>query len=340
MSALASSVILPGEEILSEHPVIMNKVINDADFRADTEHIWPEFNQTLLDSLPINSQKEVKRLAATVGGPDFTSSALSTNQFLVEINNVKHSALLPMVSRLNHDCRPKWVHLHVFSSFELIYITSVAYTFSQNTLTMSLRTLRRVEANEELTISYIPSDRMTTQDRIKRLDAWGFRCLCHQCTMRKYLADESDHRIEIFRGVQKELEALWKRVKDADETGPTVDYDEVHEQVEYLVTLIQQERIFQALSRAYTLGARILSRSSFHQLQTGHPSNTRSVPQGQPPLTPDQIYIILKYITLAVESGLATFGESFGSSYNQLIRIERDMHEMLVQWDRIRLQHS
>jgi hypothetical protein len=107
MSVLASTVILPGVEILTEHPVLVAKAIPVEYFRKDTADLWPMLNQTMLDSLPAGAQKEVKALAANVGGPDFASSVLATNTFLVEINGVNHIALFPMISRLNHDCRPK-----------------------------------------------------------------------------------------------------------------------------------------------------------------------------------------------------------------------------------------
>ena len=107
MSVLASTVILPGVEILTEHPVLVAEMIPHHHRRKDIEHLWPLLNQTMLDSLPAGAQKEVKALAANVGGPNFASSVLATNTFLVKINGVDHIALFPMISRMNHDCRPK-----------------------------------------------------------------------------------------------------------------------------------------------------------------------------------------------------------------------------------------
>jgi hypothetical protein len=108
MSVLASSVILPGTEILSEHPALLTRIHEPEDYvRKEVREVWTRLNHTMINSLPERTQKEVNELAASVGGPDTTSSIVATNAFQVEIGGVKHAALFPMISRMNHDCRPK-----------------------------------------------------------------------------------------------------------------------------------------------------------------------------------------------------------------------------------------
>jgi hypothetical protein len=65
---------------------------------------WTKKNQTLLNALPASAQRKVIALVAGVGGPHFADAVTATNTFLVEINGLNHTALLPMILRLNHDC--------------------------------------------------------------------------------------------------------------------------------------------------------------------------------------------------------------------------------------------
>jgi len=320
MSVLASSVILPGSQILIEHPAIFTKLIEPADFTEETTPLYTQINQTLIDVLPDRTQREVLELAASVGPSHVPSSVLATNSFQVEINGVKHAALFPMVSRFNHDCRP-----------------NIMYMFSPSTLTMTLRALRRIEASEELTISYVPADRLKSAERLDFLNGWGFRCLCHQCTLPDYLVEESDNRIESIGKLRRELDAIWNFVKEGEKTGKDpvgelgLHFEEVEKKFEYYLTLSSLERVVHTLPNIYLLAARLLSRS-----RPLHPSESSASQIPQPPLTIAQIHIVLKYITLAIESGLNTFGKNWGTSYNELIRLERKMQEMLEVWEQVR----
>jgi hypothetical protein len=220
----------------------------------------------------------------------------------------------------------------------IVYPTSVVYVFSPSMLTMTLRTLRRIETSEELTISYIPTDRLKTAERLDNLDVWGFRCLCHQCTLPDYLADESDHRIQIIGGLRREFESTWKIIKERETEGrkdaaPAIklDFEELAQQMEYYLTLLELERLVHILPHAYLLAARLLSRA-----RSSSPASPPTASPGSQAqdlsLTPAQIYVVLKYVTLATGSGLNTFGKNWGASYNEMIRIESEMQEMLMAW--------
>jgi hypothetical protein len=203
-------------------------------------------------------------------------------------------------------------------------------------MTMHLRAVRRIEVSEELTVSYIPSDRLKTSERTESLLSWGFRCLCHQCTLPKYLADESDHRVDIIGGLRRQLEEFQDILSEENERAnyllSKLDFDEVHAQLEYYITLLLQERIIQPLASAYFRSAMLLSR-----VKSSGTSNAY-LKEGSPRLTIEQIFVILRYISIAVDTGLTVFGKNWSKSYNQLIALESEMQELLFQWDRLNMQ--
>jgi len=333
LSVLASRRIEAGTQILIEHPVILSQFIPPEEYRDDTAELWPRLNGTLLDALPEGAKNEVRRLSGAVdprsgkGDGALVSRVLATNSFRVDLVGKEHAALFPMVSRMNHDCRP-----------------NVAYAFSTTRLTMSLRAVRSISEHEELTISYIPSDRFVTSERKERLRAWGFECACSLCSGEEWIQSESDERVRRLNGVRRSLEALWKVVKEREKNGEEIDnnhnhgidFEEINSRVEYLLTLLKIERSDQSISGVYLLAARLLSRASTTTTSClDHSAQSQKHSPSTPPLTPTQIHKIFTYLSLATASGLNAYGKSWGASYNDALRIERRLEGMLLRWEEL-----
>jgi hypothetical protein len=72
-------------------------------------------------------------------------------------------ALFPTVARINHQCTPNChAHYCTYTGAQVVY------------------TLREIEANEELTISYFDMT-MSIANRQVRANSWGFTCTCPAC---------------------------------------------------------------------------------------------------------------------------------------------------------------
>lgn len=71
-------------------------------------------------------------------------------------------ALYPSASFLNHSCHPNLIDTRVGT-------------------TIIFKLLKNVKKNEELLISYIPSDNVDCEIRQKDLKEWFFDCLCERC---------------------------------------------------------------------------------------------------------------------------------------------------------------
>ncbi|KAL2268232.1 hypothetical protein VTJ83DRAFT_3078 [Remersonia thermophila] len=107
---------------------------------------------------------------------DQVENILRTNGFSTKLGGAPHIALYPVVSRINHGCQPN------------------AYTlFKPETLQVSIRAARDLEAGEEITHSYIPIG-APTSERAKRLSRWGFTCRCSLCEADAEAREASDKR--------------------------------------------------------------------------------------------------------------------------------------------------
>ncbi|KAK1760039.1 N-lysine methyltransferase SMYD2 [Echria macrotheca] len=124
--------------------------------------------------LPQRDQDRLLRMARQEKGYILTD-IFQTNSFSISVEGVPHAALYPVIARVNHECRPNCIT-----------------RFSSQTLAMEVVAHRDIQPGEEITISYIPLN-MQSQQRLQKIQSWGFNCSCSFCADERKLA-ESDRR--------------------------------------------------------------------------------------------------------------------------------------------------
>lgn len=96
------------------------------------------------------------------------SSIFESNAFNIgeeDEDGVVMSAIFPLASRFNHECKP-----------------NVAQTWNENIKSLTIHTVRAVKKGEELCGSYVPLCRPSAS-RTEELRAYGFDCKCSVCSM-------------------------------------------------------------------------------------------------------------------------------------------------------------
>ncbi|KAI0754279.1 SET domain-containing protein [Daedaleopsis nitida] len=93
-------------------------------------------------------------------------------------------------SRLNHSCRP-----------------NVCRSWNIDTQEMAFRTLRDVQAGEELCMSYVDVDVLATrkQRKAELEEAFGFKCACEACTLEGEEGVDSDRRRVAVKRLYEEV---------------------------------------------------------------------------------------------------------------------------------------
>ncbi|KAM7212239.1 hypothetical protein V8F06_012375 [Rhypophila decipiens] len=123
---------------------------------------------------------------------DEVENVVRTNSFSTTLGEDEdHMAIYPLVSRINHACKP-----NAFTRWILR---------SQST---SIAALRDIEPGEEITISYLPLG-LTHSERQRRLQRWSFTCSCSLCKAPQETISTSDkQRTEIEDARDKAIEAF------------------------------------------------------------------------------------------------------------------------------------
>ena len=182
-----------------------------------------------VDSLPPSSQRLFWGLLGHFNA-DPVDDRIHTNIFEVTIAGVSQSALLPEIAMMNHDCRP-----------------NAAYFWDTRTMTHYVHAIQDILPGEELTISYIDSEK----DRARRMKLlkrnWGFQCSCSACTAHPELVAESDSRLH-------QIASLYKALDDW-----TPNTSATPQAAELLISLYQQERLHTSLATAYKYAAEVYS---------------------------------------------------------------------------------
>jgi hypothetical protein len=84
--------------------------------------------------------------------------------------------LFPKIARINHSCRP-----------------NASYYWSDKLNKRIVYAARKIEAGEEIFVSYIPL-LLAQEHRQKHLDRYGFKCTCEACAQAQSARDTSDNR--------------------------------------------------------------------------------------------------------------------------------------------------
>ncbi|KAK3321969.1 hypothetical protein B0H66DRAFT_638475 [Apodospora peruviana] len=160
---------------------------------------------------------------------DEIENVLRTNAFHTILGGMPHMALYPVVSRINHACKPN------------------AYTrFIPRTLSVSVGASRDIKPGEEITISYVTVGQ-TTAERHKALKHWGFECQCDLCTSSEQEIAASDAR-------RREIDDLRGQAAAAYQEGKPYQALRLTRQV---LGLIPSEELFPLYSEQYENIARI-----------------------------------------------------------------------------------
>lgn len=120
MSALASRTLHPGDLVIQEHPSSIIQMGLEEHF---SPNISASLQRRMIDRLPEGTKKGIWDLHGWKKDVDELVSKIHTNSFELYLDGEtegqenreededaekeKHYAVVPEVSRLNHDCRPK-----------------------------------------------------------------------------------------------------------------------------------------------------------------------------------------------------------------------------------------
>jgi len=98
------------------------------------------------------------------------------------------AGVFPEASRFNHDCCP-----------------NVAQTWNERLGCLTLHTVRRIEAGEEMCDSYVPLCQSSTA-RQEELRAYGFDCMCSVCSRNVEALEKSDEQRRVIHRLGEDLE--------------------------------------------------------------------------------------------------------------------------------------
>lgn len=222
---IANKTLFRGDQIFASTPLLLTDP--DAYKLAEPERL--DLLYRGVETLPEASRELFWELLGHFKG-DPVDGRINTNNFEVVVDDISQAALFPEIAMLNHDCRP-----------------NAAYFWDEETFTHYVHAMRTIQPGEEITISYIDSEKPRAH-RMRRLERnWGFKCDCSACT-----AHPSPHR-RVRRTPQphhparrppQRLDALVARHP---------------EMAEALVSMYDQERLWAYLATAYKHAAEAYS---------------------------------------------------------------------------------
>ncbi|OIW27617.1 SET domain-containing protein [Coniochaeta ligniaria NRRL 30616] len=155
---------------------------------------------------------------------------MRTNAFSITLNDRPWMGLFPLISRMNHACKPN------------------AHTrFSQRSLVMSAVSLRDIGPGEEITISYAEFGTMYGQRQHSLLHNWGFRCTCALCTAPSEELVTSDRRRGRIGEIRQEVVELVQAKK----------FERAISMSKEMIDLVLEEELVAHLGEHYEVLARL-----------------------------------------------------------------------------------
>jgi len=151
-------------------------------------------------------------------------------------NSGTEIGLFPKIARINHSCRP-----------------NASYYWSEKLNKRIVYATRKIEAGEEVFVSYIPL-LLAAHDRQKQLDRYGFKCTCSACAQdgtEKIASD--DRRVTIqkaFVDFEPQLTFEYPKGQQARQQARQNAKASLH-----LTELVHQEALADYYAKAYRVAA-------------------------------------------------------------------------------------
>lgn len=222
---VANKTLFRGDQIFASTPLL----ISDPDAYKLVESERIDLLYRGVESLPKASQELFWGLLDHFKG-DPVDDRINTNNFEIVVDDVSQAALFPEIAMLNHDCRP-----------------NAAYFWDEETLTHYVHAMRTIQPGEEITISYVDSEKDRAH-RMRRLErSWGFKCGCSACTAHPSLTAESDARLY-------QIAELAEKLNDWTSSSFATP-----EMAEAMISMYDQERLWAYQATAYKHAAEVYS---------------------------------------------------------------------------------
>ncbi|PKS12359.1 hypothetical protein jhhlp_001659 [Lomentospora prolificans] len=225
IGAVATQHIAAGETFIVDYAALV--------LHADYPRVTREDERLALldyavDRLVGPGPSAVRALSRSGLSKHLLEDVVQTNVFTREYEGENHHVLYPIVSRINHSCKP--------NSF---------LRYSTHGLTVGIAAFHDIQPGEEITISYIsPVD--TTENRRHRLQShWGFTCTCPLCTSHTTDSDTARTKLRYIRAA-------------ANKAISVRDLDRAVSYLEELVRVIREEDMPSLLADPYEALAQVL----------------------------------------------------------------------------------
>lgn len=236
---LATRDISCGSIIISERPGL----ILPERLEAPSCRLLDNVHLVVFDELAYDLQRHIAALAPAVPDDDQENHPLVNriwnNEICIPINahdpsqkSFLYSAVYPTMSRFNHSCTP-----------------NSRWHFDSSTFSLQLSAVRKIEQQEEITVSYIDHlcDRVGRQEKLSK---WNFECRCPACDLTiQSLAEvqASDTRREVLNG-QYSLAQEFLRASSAAYCHDDGSCQALIKRMDHAISLVREERLFEELA--------------------------------------------------------------------------------------------
>ncbi|KAK5658433.1 hypothetical protein OQA88_1822 [Cercophora sp. LCS_1] len=229
---IATRKIERGTVLMVEHAAIIADMVFPVRVRR---LLGREMLKRGMKRLGAKGEGQLLELARTSSNRDEVPAAedvMKTNSFTVKISGKSYMGLFPRVARINHACKP-----------------SAITRFDEETLSMTVRTFRDIEAGEEITLSYSDFG-LTFHERQRILRAkWGFECTCDICSAPPAEIAESDARRDQINELGV---AVLKHVENQDLKSAIKSHKD-------MMNAIEEEALAPHMGDYYEVMARLLA---------------------------------------------------------------------------------
>jgi hypothetical protein len=184
---------------------------------SDAFHRTPEVLRSAFDLLDPAIQQTINTLSSSFPAeePPFGTYKTNCHGFDLSVPGpdddsdgdgqyLPHSGLFPLACRTNHSCSP-----------------NATFSFNPAMLSLQIRTLSAVDAGEEITISYFPSQALLLPRHVRRANiirSRNFICHCALCALPDEQSDAVDDKLDELDGVLDSTSATLPELEEAIDT--------------------------------------------------------------------------------------------------------------------------
>lgn len=189
LSLVAARDVQPGEQIISENPLI----VLPTSFGLSLEGV-NNYIVNLLESGEEEHKKQFLELSHVAGveeGLLLEARIVKTNA--IGIGNDK-IAVFANVSRINHDCLPNCVFIWRESQKRLV-----------------VHALRKIPVGEELTLPYVPALLSFSERQAQLARRYNFTCTCARCSRSPVDRNISDERMREYARLSETVGSQWPK---------------------------------------------------------------------------------------------------------------------------------